>query len=120
MKKENDYTHARKMLVEELRREGITDQAVLKAMDSIPRHLFLPEDLWASAYENRPLAIEHGQTISQPYIVARMTMAICQGQHLSKVLEVGTGSGYQAAILSQLVDTVYTIERIGDLSLHAE
>ena len=87
------------------------DPAVIKAMNTVPRHEFVPDDLRSEAYENRPLPIGYGQTISQPYIVALMTDLI-QPQPEHRVLEIGTGSGYQAAVLSQLVAEVYSIEII--------
>ncbi|MCI0576694.1 MAG: protein-L-isoaspartate(D-aspartate) O-methyltransferase [Chloroflexi bacterium] len=98
---------------------GITDPAVIEAMRLVPRHAFVPADYLAQAYENHPLPIGFGQTISQPYIVALMTQAVAleAGDH---VLEIGTGSGYQAAVLAELVEEVYTIEIIGDLATRAE
>ena len=102
----------RERLVNGLRREGIRDERVLEVMRTIPRHLFIEEALASRAYENTALPIGRGQTISQPYIVARMTEALLEGRELDRVLEVGTGSGYQAAVLSPLVRRVYTVERI--------
>lgn len=95
--------------------EGVTDDRVLRAMRSVPRHEFVPEELRRLAYVNRPLPIGHGQTISQPYVVARMTelLELAPGE---KVLEVGTGSGYQAAVLAELTDAVYSIEIVGELA----
>ena len=90
------------------------DPRVLEVMSKVPRHRFVPSDLWPEAYENRPLPIGHGQTISQPYIVALMTDLI-DTQSDFKVLEIGTGSAYQAAILAELVDEVYSIEIIEPL-----
>ncbi len=87
------------------------DPAVITAMKTVPRHEFVPPDMRINAYENRPLPIGHGQTISQPYIVALMT-DLLQPREDHRVLEIGTGSGYQAAVLSQLVDEVYSIEII--------
>ncbi len=95
-----------------LKTEGIHNKAVLRAIASVPRHLFVDEGFQSQAYHNEALPILGGQTISQPYVVARMTEILLGDGHLSNVLEVGTGSGYQAAILSHLVDEVYTIERI--------
>ena len=102
--------------------EAISDERVLNAIRTVPRHLFVDEALAARAYEDNALPIGHGQTISQPWVVARMTEAVLEGlpQHLSgepapKVLEVGTGSGYQAAILAALGLEVFTVERIGEL-----
>jgi len=108
----------RDRLVERLRSEGIKNNAVLETIGSTPRHLFVDEALASRAYEDTALPIGHGQTISQPYIVARMTELLLEVKP-SKVLEVGTGSGYQAAILSRLVDKVYTTERIEPLATQA-
>jgi len=105
----------RDRLVQTLRREGIRDERVLKAITQVPRHRFVDEALSSRAYENTALPIGQSQTISQPWIVARMTEALLDGGQPQKVLEVGTGSGYQAAILSQLVPTVFTVERIDEL-----
>jgi protein-L-isoaspartate(D-aspartate) O-methyltransferase len=105
----------RDRLVQTLRREGIRDERVLKAITRVPRHEFVDEALSSRAYENTALPIGQKQTISQPWIVARMTEAILDGGTPQKVLEVGTGSGYQAAILAQLVPTVFTVERIDEL-----
>ncbi len=106
---------SRDRLVELLRRQGIRDERVLEAMRAIPRHLFVDEALASRAYENTALPIGFGQTISQPYIVARMTEALLNGGNLERVLEVGTGSGYQSAVLSLLVRRIYTLERIAPL-----
>ena len=105
----------RDRLVQTLRKEGIGDERVLKAITQIPRHKFVDEALSSRAYENTALPIGQSQTISQPWIVASMTEAILDGGQPEKVLEVGTGSGYQAAILSQLVPKVFTVERIDEL-----
>ncbi len=105
----------RKRLVERLRAKGIGDEVVLSAIAGTPRHLFVDEALSSRAYEDSALPIGRGQTISQPYVVAMMTQALLNGRRLEKVLEVGTGSGYQAAVLSPLVDKVFTVERIGEL-----
>ena len=94
---------------------GITDKAVLDAMQKVPRHLFLPKYLWEDAYRDSPLPIGNGQTISQPYIVAYMTSLI-EPEKTDKVLEIGTGSGYQAAVLAEIVDSVFTIEIIDELA----
>jgi protein-L-isoaspartate(D-aspartate) O-methyltransferase len=94
---------------------GVADPAVLAAMRMVPRHLFVPEEQVPHAYEDRPLTIGHGQTISQPYIVALMTELARPGPD-SKVLEIGAGSGYQAAVLAEIVDRVYTIEIVEPLS----
>ncbi len=105
----------RDRLVQTLRKDGIKDERVLKAITQVPRHKFVDEALSSRAYENTALPIGQSQTISQPWIVARMTEAILDGGQLEKVLEVGTGSGYQAAILSHLVPAVFTVERIEEL-----
>lgn len=102
-------------LIERLRVEGITDETVLAAMNSVPRHLFLDEALASRAYDDVSLPIGHGQTISQPYIVARMIAILRDGKPLGRVLEVGTGGGYQAAVLAQVAKQVYTVERIQPL-----
>lgn len=118
--KEDNYAAAREWMVEsQIRRRGITDPRVLRAMRTVPRHLFVPRDLWDQAYNDYPLPIGEGQTISQPYIVALMTEAL-ELTGTEKVLEVGAGSGYQAAILAELAKEVYTIERIPELARHAE
>ena len=105
----------RDRLVQTLRQEGIKDERVLKAITQVPRHKFVDEALSSRAYENTALPIGQGQTISQPWIVARMTEAVLDGGKPEKVLEVGAGSGYQAAILSHLVPKVFTVERIDEL-----
>lgn len=105
----------RDRLVQKLRKEGIKDERVLNAITLVPRHKFVDEALSSRAYENTALPIGQSQTISQPWIVARMTEAILDGGQPEKVLEVGTGSGYQAAILSHLVPEVFTVERIEEL-----
>ncbi len=97
---------------------GITDPSVIQVMGEVPRHAFVPEELVDLAYQNHPLPIGYGQTISQPYIVALMTAAL-DLDRTDKVLEIGTGSGYQAAILAELVDQVYTIEIIAPLAERA-
>ncbi|HCS52830.1 protein-L-isoaspartate(D-aspartate) O-methyltransferase [Rubinisphaera sp.] len=106
-------------LIETLKQQGIRDERVLKAMQNVPREIFLPENLKSHAYENRALPIDCDQTISQPYIVALMTQAL-QLQSIDRVLEIGTGSGYQTAILSQLCKTVYTVERWEELGQIAQ
>ncbi|MCG6872028.1 MAG: protein-L-isoaspartate(D-aspartate) O-methyltransferase [Gammaproteobacteria bacterium] len=104
----------RRRLIDRLRSEGISNSRVLEAIAATPRHLFLDEALGSHAYDDTALPIGFNQTISQPYVVAIMTEAILHpGCH--KVLEIGTGSGYQAAVLARLVDTVYTVERIRPL-----
>ncbi|GGK10233.1 protein-L-isoaspartate(D-aspartate) O-methyltransferase [Luteimonas terricola] len=105
----------RDRLIERLRGNGITDERVLNAIRVVPRHLFIDEALATRAYEDTALPIGHGQTISQPWVVAKMTEALFDGAQPRRVLEVGTGSGYQAAILGALGLEVFTVERIGDL-----
>lgn len=103
----------RDRLILRLREQGIKNEALLDVMRKVPRHLFMDQALATRSYEDTALPIGHGQTISQPYIVARMTELLLASEHpLEKVLEVGTGSGYQAAILGQLIPKVYTVERI--------
>ncbi len=106
---------ARDRLVATLRAEGIVDKRVLDVIRTMPRHLFIDEALAARAYENTALPIGLDQTISQPWVVARMTELLIEQGVPKRVLEVGTGSGYQAAVLSELVETVYTVERIEEL-----
>ncbi len=105
----------RDRLIERLRKEGISNERVLEVMRTTPRHIFIDEALASRAYEDTALPIGQGQTISQPFIVARMTEAILEQGVPDFVLEVGTGSGYQSAILSRLVPKVYTVERISGL-----
>jgi protein-L-isoaspartate(D-aspartate) O-methyltransferase len=105
----------RDRMVARLREEGIGDEAVLAAMAAVPRHIFVEEALASRAYEDTALPIGFEQTISQPFIVARMLEAVRGGKKLGRVLEVGTGCGYQAALLAQLADEVYSIERIAGL-----
>ncbi len=107
-----------RMVSQQIEARGITDVAVLTAMGKVPRHLFVQEALAAKAYEDHPLPIGHGQTISQPYIVALMSQLLQVEQGMS-VLEIGTGSGYQAAVLAALGAEVYTVERIRELYLDA-
>ena len=109
----------RDRLVERLRKEGIKNEQVLQVMRTTPRHLFMDEALSSRAYEDTALPIGHGQTISQPYIVARMTEALLSAGIPKKVLEIGTGSGYQTAILAQLVPEVFSVERIRSLQNQA-
>jgi len=107
-------TSRERMVQEQLRNRDIIDERTLAAMTEVPRHCFIDDALHGRAYGDHPLPIDAGQTISQPYIVAFMTQALeLQGQE--KVLEIGTGSGYQAAILSRLCAQVYTVERINSL-----
>jgi protein-L-isoaspartate(D-aspartate) O-methyltransferase len=119
MMDEAEYTRARQRMVrEQLQKRGIVDAKVLEVMQRVPRHLFVSEDVRHLAYSDAPLPIEHRQTISQPYIVALMTQLLeLTGEE--RVLEIGTGSGYQAAILSHLASKVITLERIPELSQKA-
>lgn len=103
-------------MIDRLRDRGIGDERVLMAMAQVPRHLFVDEALAHRAYEDDSLPIKFGQTISQPYVVARMTEEVIKHNHPVKILELGTGSGYQAAVLGQLVDQVFSIERIDKLT----
>jgi protein-L-isoaspartate(D-aspartate) O-methyltransferase len=105
----------RDRLVQRLRDQGIVNPAVLERIRNVPRHIFVDEALGSRAYEDTALPIGFGQTISQPYIVARMTEALLDGGPLARVLEIGTGCGYQSAVLSPLVTTLFTIERIAPL-----
>ena len=111
---DEEYAAARRAMVNTIRRYGVQDQRVLNALLSVPRHLFVPDHLQHSAYADHPLPIGHGQTISQPYIVAFMTeLLLLRGDE--RVLEIGTGSAYQAAVLSLLCKEVYTIEFLEQL-----
>ena len=110
----------RDRLIDRLRSKGIENVRVLEAMRSLPRHLFIDEALASRAYEDDALPIGYKQTISQPYIVARMTEALLVEGQPEKVLEIGTGSGYQAALLANLVKDVYTVERIKPLYQQAK
>jgi protein-L-isoaspartate(D-aspartate) O-methyltransferase len=105
----------RDRLVQRLRDQGITNLSVLERIRNVPRHIFVDEALSSRAYEDTALPIGFGQTISQPYIVARMTEALLEGPPLHNVLEVGTGCGYQTAVLAPLVEKLYTVERIEPL-----
>jgi len=110
----------RDRLVQRLREQGITNLLVLDRIRNVPRHIFVDEALGTRAYEDTALPIGFGQTISQPYIVARMTEALLEGGPLTNVLEVGTGCGYQTAVLAPLVDRIYTIERVEPLVARAK
>ena len=107
---ENNFTQKKIKLIEDLERKGITDQEILKAMQKIPRELFISKSFWNRAYEDNPLPIDCGQTISQPLTVAYMTQLL-EVRAGMRVLEIGTGSGYQALLLHLLKCNVYTIER---------
>jgi protein-L-isoaspartate(D-aspartate) O-methyltransferase len=108
-------TRTRSRMIERLREQGIRDEIVLAAMNAVPRHIFVDEALAIRAYEDTPLPIGNGQTISQPWVVARMSELARNGRQLNDVLEIGTGCGYQTAVLAQFAKTVYTVERIGAL-----
>lgn len=117
---DDPYADQREAMVSrQIEKRGVTNPLVLKAMRSVPRHLFVPQDMRAMAYEDRPLPIGQGQTISQPYIVAYMTqmLRLCGGE---KVLEIGTGHGYQAAVLSRIASHVYTVESVPELAEQAK
>lgn len=110
----------RERLVDDLKAAGIKDEGVLDVIATVPRHIFVDEAIAHRAYEDKALPIGHGQTISQPYVVARMTAALLgslrrAGREPRRVLEIGTGSGYQTAVLASLVETVFSVERIRDL-----
>ncbi len=115
---EAEFTAQRMRLVEGIISAGITDPAVIKAMQTVPRHKFVLPEYLDQAYANHALPIGYGQTISQPYIVALMTEAL-DLEASDKVLEIGTGSGYQAAVLAEIVEQVYTVEIIGALAEQA-
>lgn len=105
----------RSMVEEQIRRRGVRQEAVLEAMMQVPRHRFVPESYWPEAYADHPLPIGWGQTISQPYIVALMTELLALDEN-KKVLEVGTGSGYHAAVMGQVAGEVYSVEIVGELA----
>lgn len=107
------------MVEEQLRNRGIRDERVLAAMEQVPRHEFMPAEFQDQAYEDHPIPIGSGQTISQPYIVAAMLESL-ELSPADVVLEIGTGSGYQAALLSKLVARVYTVERHAELAVEAQ
>jgi protein-L-isoaspartate(D-aspartate) O-methyltransferase len=109
----------RDRMLSRLREQGIKDEVVLSAIGNTPRHIFVDEALSIRAYEDVSLPIGFGQTISQPYIVARMSELLRNGQPLQKVLEIGTGCGYQTAVLSKLAKEVYSVERIRPLVMKA-
>jgi len=119
MENEDIYSHQRHSMVkEQIERRGVRDARVLEAMRQVPRHIFVPADMYSMAYDDCPMPIGHGQTISQPYIVGLMTSLLRLQGH-ENVLEVGTGSGYQAAILGLLASSVHSLERIPELAEHA-
>ena len=110
----------RTRMIDRLREEGIRDERVLAAIAAVPRHVFVEEALASRAYEDSALPLGYSQTISQPYIVARMIELLLDARKLGKTLEIGAGSGYQAAVLAQLTDEVYVIERIEPLLARAK
>lgn len=110
----------RARLIERLRAQGIKDEVVLAAMNAVPRHIFIDEALASRAYDDVSLPIGFGQTISQPYVVARMIEILRNGQPLNRVLEIGTGCGYQAAVLAQVAQQVYSVERVQPLFERAQ
>ena len=115
----DSFANARQRMVEQqIEARGVADERVLAAMRAVPRHEFVPADYWPQAYQDHPLPIGYGQTISQPYIVAAMTELI-DLQAGERVLEIGTGSGYQAAVLAQITNRVYTIEIVPELAERA-
>jgi protein-L-isoaspartate(D-aspartate) O-methyltransferase len=118
--KQDPFAHLRRQMVQyQIASRGVTDERVLQAMRDVPRHRFVPLDYQDQAYDDHPLPIGSGQTISQPYIVAFMTEQLAlRGDEI--VLEVGTGSGYQAAVLARLVRLVHTVERVAELAERAE
>jgi len=117
---QDEFVGLRHQMVEtQINARGVNDKHVLAAMKKVPRHLFVPADYQSSAYQDRPLRIGQGQTISQPYIVGYMTEAIHPHED-DMVLEIGTGSGYQAAVLGEIVKEVYTLEIIPELGLKAK
>ncbi len=116
----DEYVDARnRMMNSHLKGRDITDERVLEVMEKVPRHKFVSKNLVSGAYDDNPLPIGHGQTISQPYIVALMTQSLELDKE-DRVLEIGTGSGYQAAVLAEIVEEVYTIEIIKELAESAE
>ena len=116
----DSYKAMREQMVKnQIEARGITDPEILRAMRKVPRHLLVPFDQRKYAYEDRPLPIGEGQTISQPYIVAYMTDLIAPKKYM-KVLEIGTGSGYQAGVLAEMVEEVYTIEIVENLGKRAK
>ena len=117
---ETIFSEARRIMIErDISRRGIKDQRLLRVMATLPRHLFVPEEMRSSAYQDRPLPIGAGQTISQPYIVAFMT-ELLEIKGRERVLEIGTGSGYQTAVLAALAEQVLSLEILAELSVRAE
>jgi len=119
-KSSDPYFAARRAMIErDLKGRGVIDPRVLAAMDAVPRHLFVPEGQRAAAYDDRPLPIGEGQTISQPYVVAVMAQLL-ELNGTERILEIGTGSGYHAAVLARLAAEVYSVEILGSLSTRAK
>jgi len=116
---DNFQEERERMVADQIEARGIKDENTLRAMRKVPRHLFVPDNMKSCAYEDEPLPIGEGQTISQPYIVAYMT-EVLQLKGQEKVLEIGTGSGYQAAVLAEIAREVYTVEIVESLSLKAQ
>lgn len=116
----NQFARSGQNLALHLQSLGISNETVLSAMSTVPRHMFIEQVLAHKAYENTALPIGQGQTISQPYIVAKMTQLLVEFGVTTNVLEIGTGSGYQAAILGKVFDKVYSVERIRQLQLTAK
>lgn len=116
----NQFARSGAALSQQLQQQGIKAQSVLEAIANVPRHLFVEQILAHKAYENTALPIGQGQTISQPYIVAKMTEILVQHGVTTNVLEIGTGSGYQAAILGKVFEQVYSVERIRQLQFNAK
>jgi protein-L-isoaspartate(D-aspartate) O-methyltransferase len=117
---ETIFSEARQIMIErDIARRGIKDQRLLRVMATLPRHLFVPEEMRSSAYQDRPLPIGAGQTISQPYIVAFMT-ELLELEGRERVLEIGTGSGYQTAVLAALAEQVFSVEILAKLSARAD
>ena len=115
----DDRGDREKMVRTQIENRGIREERILRAMEKVPRHLLVPQDLRRYAYRDRPLPIGHGQTISQPYIVAYMTEKLKIGAN-AKVLEIGTGSGYQTAVLAEIAGHVYSIEIVPELAHRAQ
>ena len=112
------YVAQRRALIERIREKGIRDLEILRAFDVVPRHEFLPQAVWHRAYEDAPIPIGFGQTASQPSLQA-LYMQLLELRHEDRVLEIGTGSGFQTAVLAQLVSQVYSIERVRELAVRA-
>lgn len=112
------YVAQRRMLIEHIREKGIRDLEILRAFDVVPRHEFLPQAVWHRAYEDAPIPIGFGQTASQPSLQA-LYMQLLELRSTDRVLEIGTGSGFQTAVLAQLADHVYSVERVRELAVRA-